>query len=78
MVKEWARNCDVCQRNKVDLLAYPCLLQPLPILEKIWQDISIDVIVFTVSQGKSVLLVVVDRLSKYAYFLTITHRYTPV
>ncbi|GJV02666.1 putative mitochondrial protein [Tanacetum coccineum] len=30
MVKEIVRTCDVCQRNKADLSAYPGLLQPLP------------------------------------------------
>ncbi|GKA41049.1 retrotransposable element Tf2 [Tanacetum coccineum] len=28
MVKHWIRKCDVCQRNKSDLSAYPGLLQP--------------------------------------------------
>ena len=31
MVKQWVRECDVCQRQKPDLSAYPDLLQPLPI-----------------------------------------------
>ena len=77
MVKEWVRNCDVCQRNKADLSAYPGLLQPLPIPEKIWQDISMDFVeALPMSQGKSALLVVVDRLSKYAHFLPIPHPFT--
>ncbi|GKG47212.1 reverse transcriptase, partial [Tanacetum coccineum] len=77
MVKEWIRTCDVCQRNKSDLSAYPGLLQPLHIPGKIWQDLSMDFIEYLpMSQGKSALLVVVDRLSKYAHFLPITHPYT--
>ncbi|GJR92358.1 putative mitochondrial protein [Tanacetum coccineum] len=77
MVKEWVRTCDVCQRNKSDLSAYPGLLQPLPIPEKIWQDLSMDFIgSLPMSQGKSSLLVVVDRLSKYAHFLPLAHPYT--
>ncbi|GJV60187.1 hypothetical protein Tco_1466287 [Tanacetum coccineum] len=41
------------------------LLQPLPILNKIWQDISMDLIEsLPLSYGKSVLLMVVDKLSK--------------
>ncbi|GJY36862.1 retrotransposon-related protein [Tanacetum coccineum] len=59
MVKEWVMTCDVCQRNKSDLSAYPGLLQPLPIPDKIWQDLSMDFIEsLSMSQGKSALLVV--------------------
>ncbi|GKC80237.1 ty3-gypsy retrotransposon protein [Tanacetum coccineum] len=53
------------------------LLQPLPIPERIWQDISMDFIEsLPLSHSKSTLLVVVDRLSKPAHFLPITHPYT--
>ena len=77
MVKHWVRKCDVCQRNKSDLSAYPGLLQPLPIPEQIWQDISMDFVeALPVSQGKNAVLVVVDRLSKQAYFLPLSHPYT--
>ncbi|GJV81613.1 putative mitochondrial protein [Tanacetum coccineum] len=44
IVKEWVRNCDTFQRNKSDLSASPGLLQPLPMPERIWQDISMDFI----------------------------------
>ncbi|GKB25597.1 ty3-gypsy retrotransposon protein [Tanacetum coccineum] len=30
-IKQFVRNCDVCQRSKPDVSAYPGLLQPLPI-----------------------------------------------
>ena len=77
MVKETVRTCDVCQRIKADLSSYPGLLQPLPIPTQIWQDISMDFIdSLSVSQGKSTILVVVDRLSKYAHFIAVTHPYT--
>nr|GEV71166.1 protein NYNRIN-like [Tanacetum cinerariifolium] len=77
MVKEWVRNCDTCQRNKSNLSASPGLLQPLPIPERIWQDISMDFIEsLPLSNGNSALLVVVDRMSKFAHFLPITHPYT--
>ncbi|GKD68132.1 reverse transcriptase, partial [Tanacetum coccineum] len=53
------------------------LLQPLPIPDKIWQDLSIDFIEsLPMSQGKSALLVVVDKLSKYAHFLPISHPFS--
>ncbi|GJW44371.1 putative mitochondrial protein [Tanacetum coccineum] len=50
------------------------LLQPLPIPKRVWSKISIDFIV-GVSQGKSVIFLVVDRLSKYSYFMALSHPY---
>ncbi|GJY45188.1 reverse transcriptase [Tanacetum coccineum] len=45
--------------------------------EWIWQDLSMDFIEsLLMTHGKSALLVVVDRLSKYAHVLPITHPYT--
>ncbi|KAL4179660.1 hypothetical protein AMTRI_Chr13g121180 [Amborella trichopoda] len=53
------------------------LLQPLPIPNLIWDDISIDFIDgLLASKGKTTILVVVDWLSKYAHLTTISHPYT--
>ncbi|GKA40938.1 retrotransposable element Tf2 [Tanacetum coccineum] len=76
-VKKVIRECDMCQRQMADLAAYPGLLQPLPIPEKIWSEISMDFISgLPKSQGKIVIFVVVDRLSKYAHFMALSHPYT--
>nr|GEX30991.1 retrotransposable element Tf2 [Tanacetum cinerariifolium] len=77
MVKQMIRDCNACQRHKPDLSAYPGLIQPLPIPERIWKEISMDFIEkLPTSHGKSVILVVVDRLSKYAHFIPLTHPFT--
>ncbi|GJR23769.1 retrotransposon-related protein [Tanacetum coccineum] len=77
MVKQFIRECDVCQRQKPDLAAYPSYIQPLPIPDKIWSSISMDFIEGLLSsQHKTVIMVVVDRMSKYAYFIALQHRFT--
>lgn len=52
-------------------------LQPLPIPNKPWQDISMDFIDGLLpSKGYTVIFVVVDRFTKYSHFMALTHPYT--
>ena len=76
-VHQFVRECEVCQRCKPDLSASPGLLQPLPVLDRIWPNISLYFIEgLPKVGGKEVILVVVDRLSKYAHFIALGHPFT--
>lgn len=78
-VQSFVQKCHVCQRHKSEHLQPAGLLQPLPVPLQIWSDISMDFIDgLPPSQGKTVLLVVVDRFSKYAHLLPLSHPYTAV
>jgi hypothetical protein len=63
-IKGYMWRCDVFQRNKYDKMTTARLLQPLPILEHVWEDNSIDFIgVLPSSNGYSIIMVVVDQLT---------------
>lgn len=76
-IKDFIKNCDTCQRCKYDCMTPAGLLQPLPIPQRIWTDVSMDFIEgLPNSAGYTVIMVVVDRLSKYAHFIPLKHPYT--
>lgn len=76
-MKDFVKACLIC--NEVKPLNRPTqgLFQPLPIPGKIWDSISIDFIVgLPSSEGKTDIMVVVDRVSKYAHFVTLSPNFT--
>jgi hypothetical protein len=76
-VHNFVAECDVCQCKKGKTIKYPGTLQPLPIPPTIWRDLSVDFIVgLPISGNKSIIMVVVDRLSKYAHFCALQHPFT--
>ncbi|CAM8951058.1 unnamed protein product [Rhodiola kirilowii] len=76
-VKSYVQACSVCQQVKVLNNRPQGLLQPLPLPSGIWTDISMDFIThLPASGGQTVILVVVDRLTKYAHFSSLASGFT--
>ncbi|XP_021766133.1 uncharacterized protein LOC110730619 [Chenopodium quinoa] len=78
-VSQFVRKCQVCQASKYDTSAKPGKLQPLPIPQQVWTDVSMDFISgLPMSMNINVIFVVVDRLSKYAHFIPLKHSYSAI
>ena len=76
-IKEHIKQCDICQRIKNETVKPAGLLQPLPIPYRPWHSISMNFIKGLPNSNKqNVILVIVDRLTKYVHFLSLAHPYT--
>jgi hypothetical protein len=77
LVQDFVKACVTCQQYKSDHLRPAGLLQPLSVPSTVWADIGIDFIeALPKVQGKTVILSVVDRFSKYCHFIPLAHPYT--
>ena len=76
-LKKHIRKCGVCQQMKHETCHPADLLQPLPIPDKPWTVVSMDFVVgLPKSQRMNVVMVVVDRLTKYVHFMGLSHPYS--
>jgi hypothetical protein len=77
LVQDLVRTCIVCRRYKFEHLHPAGLLLPLPVPQGIWTDIALNFVeALPHVRGKSVILTVVDRFSKYCYFIPLAHPYS--
>jgi len=66
----YVATCDPCLQTKVQHQWPTSELQPLPVLEKRWEVMSMDFIVeLPESGGYDVIMVVVDLVGKWAHFM---------
>ncbi|KAL0409942.1 UNVERIFIED_CONTAM: UDP-glycosyltransferase 86A1 [Sesamum latifolium] len=64
-VKAYIKRCVIYQHSKYSTQKPLGTLQPLPVPQRVWEDLSMDFIThLPVSAGKTVIWVVVDRLTK--------------
>jgi hypothetical protein len=76
-VFNFVKQCQICQQAKHEHCRLPGLLVPLPVPKEAWIDISMDFIEgLPKSDGYTVILVVVDRFTKFAHFIPLRHPYT--
>jgi len=77
VVQDFVRACTTCQRYKSEHLQPAGLLLPLPVPTTVWADVGMDFIeALPHVGGKSVILTVVDRFSKYCHFIALAHPYS--
>ena len=73
----YVQECTVCQQAKVEHVKTPGLLQPLPVPSAPWTVISLDFIEgLPMFNMKNVILVVVDKFTKYGHFIALAHPFT--
>ncbi|CAA0814232.1 Unknown protein [Striga hermonthica] len=73
----FVKNCSICQQVKSSNQPPAGLIQPLPIPEQVWEDVTMDFIVgLPPSDGKTVIMVVVDRLTKFVHFESLPTQFT--
>ena len=76
-VEAYVRTYLMCQQDKVEQQQPKGLLEPLPIAEHPWESISVDFFIgLPYSEGYDLIIVVVDRFSKYATFIVTPTNYT--
>ena len=78
-LKNHIKDCELCQRIKHETSKLGGLLQPLEIPYTPWFAISMDFVEgLPKSLKHDVVMVVVDRLTKYIHFIPLSHPYTAV
>ncbi|KAF7762552.1 hypothetical protein Agabi119p4_9145 [Agaricus bisporus var. burnettii] len=72
-IRQYVRGCNMCQKNKTIRRPDHIPLNPLPIPDKPWEEISIDMIgPLPKSKEKDAIIVIVDRFSKMIHLVPTT------
>ena len=72
-IKQYIKNCDICQRTKVVPHAPYGLMKPNEAPDRPWQSLSMYFITdLPLLEGLDAVLIVIDRLTKMAHFIPCT------
>jgi Integrase zinc binding domain len=75
-VLEHVQTCEICQIAKGENVLSPGLLEPIAIPNQAWEVITMDFVTgLPKSQGKDVLMVIIDKLTKYCHLIALTHSF---
>jgi transposase InsO family protein len=76
-VQQFVESCSICKQAKSEHTKYPGLLQPLEVPDQAWQVVTLDFVEgLPCSGGYNCILVVVDKMTRYAHFLPLAHPFT--
>ena len=76
-VQQFVQQCATCQQAKTEHSRTPGLLQPHVIPPEAWRMVSMDFIEGMPHSGKfDIILVVIDKLTKYGHFILVKHPFT--
>jgi len=76
-IKVFVQTCEVCQQTKTEHVNVPGLLEPLPVPKTLWTIICMDFVEgLSVSNKKDVIMVIIDKFSKYGHFLALSHPFS--
>ena len=69
-VGHYVQSCPVCQLMKSDHKKKVGLLQPIPLLERKWQQMTTNLVIdLPESEGMTAIAIFVDRLTKIVHFV---------
>jgi hypothetical protein len=76
-IAHYVSECDICQKVKADYMKHGGLLQPLNVLDWMWDDISMNFIegLPMTARKFDLIWVIVDRFTKSAHFIPVNTCY---
>ena len=76
-VRLFVEDCQICKQAKPERVRYPGLLEPLPVPTQAWEVITMDFVEGLPQSARyNSILVVVDKFSRLAHFIPLSHPFT--